>query len=86
MNLAEKSELGASIKVYPNPVKDLLNIESQESLQNAQYGIYDLLGKTLMLGDLPRSRSLNIRELPKGVFIFKLDDIEHTYHQKFIKM
>jgi len=86
LDLAEESEMESSITIFPNPAKDMLTIKSGKSLKNVQYGIYDLLGKTIKKGYLPISGKLNIYELPKGIFILKVEDSMHSYHQKFIKM
>ena len=86
LDLAEESGIGSSITIFPNPAKDMLTIKSVKSLKNVQYGIYDLLGKTIKKGYLPLSGKLNIYEIPKGIFILKVEDLKHSYHQKFIKM
>lgn len=86
LDLAEESEMESSITIFPNPAKDMLTIKSGESLKNVQYGIYDLLGKTIKKGYLPLSGKLDINEIPKGIFILKVEKLKRTYHQKFIKM
>ncbi|HIA36567.1 MAG TPA: T9SS type A sorting domain-containing protein, partial [Flavobacteriales bacterium] len=86
LDLAEESGIGSSITIFPNPAKDMLTIKSVKSLKNVQYGIYDLLGKTIKKGYLPLSGKLDIYEIPKGIFILKVEDLKHSYHQKFIKM
>ena len=75
-----------SISVFPNPAQDMLYIQFSKQVNSAEYMLHDLLGKELAKGELPISGKVNISEIPKGIYILKVDDENNTYHQKFIKM
>lgn len=61
----------SDIKVYPNPVKDVLQIESKIPVAN--FVLFDLGGKKLLSGD---SSQLNVSSLPAGNYVLfvKLTD------------
>jgi aminopeptidase N len=65
------------ITLYPNPVKDILNIQSSVfKVQNAK--IYDISGKLVKTFN---GNSVNISALQKGIYILKVDN--QTF--KFVK-
>lgn len=61
----------SSFNVYPNPVKDVLNIESKESVDNIT--IYDILGK-VVLQENPGtiSPAINMSSLAPGSYLVKV--------------
>ena len=67
--------------VYPNPVKDVLNITLNDA-QNVE--IYDLLGKLMLSKSNPDSR-INVSSLPQGVYFVKIITDNDCYSEKFIK-
>ncbi|KZS38024.1 hypothetical protein AWE51_18435 [Aquimarina aggregata] len=71
-----------SIKIYPVPTKNVLNI----TLPNKgvyEYAIVDLLGKTATSGTF--SNSINTQKLAAGTYILKVIAKEGTYTKQFIK-
>lgn len=71
------------IKLYPNPVKNQLSIDSNET-QN--YAIYSILGSKVKEGSLTVGSTINCSELTAGVYIIRLIDalgIERSL--KFVK-
>ena len=69
------------LHVYPNPVKDMLNI-SLTDVQNVE--IYDLLGKMMFSEAHPDSR-IDVSSLPQGVYFVKIITDNDYYTEKFIK-
>ncbi len=63
---SETSANQAQIKVYPNPVSDVLHIENK-NLKSA--ALYSMDGKKLME---TQSSELNVSSLPKGVYMVRL--------------
>ncbi len=66
--LSVENSISQGIRIYPNPVKDILNIEGLQSKQ--PYEIINIEGKLLKKG-IAQS-SINIFGLPKGVYLLKL--------------
>ena len=60
-----------SFSLYPNPVSDIITVNTNSSLKNSSYIITDQLGRTLFAGTLtPGSTQLDISQLIPGVYIF----------------
>ncbi len=60
------------LNIYPNPTRDILNIELDDlfAIETATIKITDLLGQKVL--DLEGSRQINIKELPKGIYFLQL--------------
>jgi len=68
-------------QVYPNPVKDVLKINSDESIK--LFNITDTTGRVMMQKDLNgKSREINVQNLNPGVYYLK---INNGKAQKIIK-
>ncbi|WP_370898361.1 reprolysin-like metallopeptidase [Chryseobacterium gossypii] len=65
------------IRLYPNPVKDILNISNTAS---EEYKIFDMGGKLIRSGKLERG-SVNVSSLIKGAYMIQIGEIT----KRFIK-
>lgn len=65
------------IKLYPNPVKDILTLSNTK---NEEYKIYDMSGKLAMEGTL-QSGTLNVSRLAKGTYVIQVG----KFAKRFIK-
>ncbi len=71
--------------VYPNPVKNILNISSNESLSMLDVEVYDLTGKLFLATSLVNN-SINVETLSAGSYILILkDDNGKKFVHKFLK-
>ena len=62
-----------SIKIYPNPVTDILTIETTETLDNQTITILDMLGKTILSQQLSFGKNnINMGDIPSGTYILKV--------------
>ena len=76
-----------TIKIFPNPVKNILNIESKNNISSVQ--IFDLFGKEIfnkILEKETQNIQLAITDLhiPKGIFLVKLQSQAGIETQKII--
>lgn len=75
------------IKVYPNPAKELLNIEFANT-DNTEYtfNLYDITGKSLLIINNIRTDKivLNTFDLNDGIYFFKLSGNEKNEFGKII--
>lgn len=55
------------IKVYPNPVSEILNIASDQKLQIAE--LFDFTGKRLIKTS---SEKINVKQIPSGIYVLKV--------------
>ncbi|MGC4040843.1 MAG: T9SS type A sorting domain-containing protein [Flavobacterium sp.] len=90
INIAVEAALGlptaaaSSIKIYPNPVKDILIIRAP--IASAKIEISNLLGqKILMLSNLTSEASINVSFLEKGSYIVNIITGNSTKEFKLIK-
>lgn len=71
-----------SIRIYPNPTSDILNIELLNNQTIQSLVIYDLLGNKIVAKNYLQSPSqINISNLASGIFLLELTD---TNNQKLI--
>ncbi|MFZ4798534.1 MAG: T9SS type A sorting domain-containing protein [Bacteroidia bacterium] len=74
-------------KIYPNPAKNLLNIESKNNITNIQ--IFDLMGKEI-LNKIPEKQTQNLQldltqiEIPKGIYFIKVQSLEGLVTKKIV--
>ncbi|HCA09497.1 reprolysin-like metallopeptidase [Chryseobacterium sp.] len=73
----ETKEALTEFKVYPNPVKDVLNISNTTS---EEYKIFDMSGKVISSGKLERG-SVNVSQLIKGAYVIQIGEAT----KRFIK-
>lgn len=84
-NVLATSEINnnkSTFSIYPNPVKDILSIQSKEKIVKAE--IYDAAGRVLKAVSVT-DNSINVSELSKGNYLIKLSTKDKTVTQKFIK-
>ncbi|MDR0505553.1 MAG: leucine-rich repeat protein [Dysgonamonadaceae bacterium] len=68
-----------AIQIYPNPVKDVLFINSDTPVENVE--IYDMSGKQIVNSKLSDGKSLNVSHLTAGIYLVKAGN----YTAKFVK-
>lgn len=72
-----------SIKIYPNPASEFINIITDFSLKNNYYQIISASGEILESNILNENYKINISNLPKGVYFLNIVDQNKTI--KFMK-
>ena len=69
-------------RVYPNPVDDVITVETQSLAPLQQYDITNLMGQTLMTGRLDdEKQQINLSEIPAGMYFLRVNGIT----VKFVK-
>jgi endoglucanase len=66
-------ELDFALNVYPNPVEDLMYVETDYK-RPLQYTLVNLQGQTLKQGEFVRSIRLNTEFLPVGMYLLRLGE------------
>ncbi|MCB0744194.1 MAG: right-handed parallel beta-helix repeat-containing protein [Ignavibacteriae bacterium] len=74
--------LDDSIKIYPNPLTEILNINSKSEIISIK--LIDVNGKSVHLNYLNKN-NLDISTLSSGIYILKIRTLEQTYLKKVIK-
>ncbi len=78
-----------SLKVYPNPATDKINIELPHNIDKTQsIEITDIQGKRFYAKQQIHSNSLDISRLPKGIYLIKITDnsSKRIFMSKFVKI
>ncbi|WP_413533444.1 T9SS type A sorting domain-containing protein [Empedobacter brevis] len=74
----------SSIKIYPNPVSDFININNTSSEKIESITIGDLTGRTVKYVD-SKSSIIDIQSLPNGVYLLKIKTNKGMKIEKIIK-
>jgi uncharacterized delta-60 repeat protein len=76
-------DLNKQISLYPNPVKNQLNIDFQNNQINIDtYKIFDINGRIILNGNLSNGlNQINVENISKGMYILNAGSI----NKKFIK-
>ena len=73
-----------TVKVYPNPTKDILNIASQLTIK--KLSIYTVLGKEVKRIEMnKKSQSIDVSELNSGIYFVRYSIGNSMFYHKFIK-
>ena len=73
------------IKVYPNPTNDRLNLELLKDNTNIQVELYDNIGNKINSINTNNNYSSSLNDLPKGLYILKINNGEYIQIEKLIK-
>lgn len=72
-----------TIQTFPNPVLDVLNIE-MDNLENGYYEIVNIYGQKVQSDEFVNT-SINVTNIPTGIYILNIYSAKKTYTSKFIK-
>jgi len=78
-------EFNESIRIYPNPVQNMLYIDAQSYIIEA-IEFYTILGKRQELSILPNSNSIDVSFLESGIYFVEIKTKETKQVLKFIKL
>ncbi len=73
-----------SLKLYPNPVLSILNIQTPNDMPITSFRILDLLGK-IIIEQKTNSNTINTETLSKGLYILEVFSGKDKFISKFIK-
>lgn len=71
----------SSLKIVPNPARNIIQVQGEEALINSDFIIYDISGSKIAQGEY--KGAIDIKQLNSGVYILKLIDEEITEFIKF---
>ena len=82
--LSNDENVVSDFKLYPNPVANVLNIDSTNDLSEGKITIFDIQGKVVLYQDLDLDK-LDVSNLEGGMYILRLENQGKTWVQKFVK-
>jgi hypothetical protein len=77
--------LESEIVVYPNPTSDFIKIQTYDSVSYS-YSIYSITGKLYQSGTLTNNTQLDVKDLPKGIFLLKIYNYQKSKSFKIVKL
>lgn len=81
VNSLTNVKVNSEINIYPNPVKDVLNITAEG---NYSYQIYSESGQMVMSGEA-NEKMLNLQKLTTGLYLIKISQNGKTTSHKLVK-
>ncbi len=85
VNAARKLNITNDIKIFPNPVNDVLNIEFGNNPHKISVTIYDISMKEVFNETLHNQYQINTNNLENGTYILKIDYEDKTKIYKLVK-
>ena len=81
----QKEIFGKEINVYPNPIKDELNIKLEKG--NYTISIFNINGKEVFKKAIDDFETFSLSFLNKGIYLLKVKDLvtHKTFSKKFVK-
>ncbi len=67
--------------VYPNPAKDIINVQLEENAIAQKLELFDMMGRSVLF--VENANKINVSSLPKGVYLLNVKYKDH-YMQKQI--
>lgn len=78
----ENAQVLNAVKLYPNPVEDILNIELGDNISVASVHIMDLNGRTVLVS---QGNTIRTSQLQSGFYVVRIDTEVGSVTKKFIK-
>ncbi len=79
----EQNSFAENIKLFPNPASDFIAIEAN-SIELKNYSIVNVLGTTIKTGVLPSDKTIQINNLPKGLYFVRFETTKGMITKRFV--
>ncbi len=79
--LSVESVVFQNLKIYPNPVSDVINITATQTIEKVE--IYDLLGKLVL--ETSTTNQIKVSQLTNGIYLFKIFSDGKNTTKKIVK-
>ena len=73
-----------NLKIYPNPVTDMLNIEVPDGMEIKEIIIYNTLGQTVLVST--QTKTMDVSNLKSGTYFMSIRSDEMNVRKTFIKL
>ena len=80
-NLGVADHSSTELSIYPNPTSDIINVKSSQEINSLE--ILDFTGKSVLIKK--KSNTIDVQQLPKGIYLLKVTTDQKSTVQKFIK-
>lgn len=85
VGINENQSIANQIRVYPNPATNYLFVDSSVSIEEFEYVIFDITGKSITKGIV--GQKINILDLESGLYFIQITSKENdtVKFAKFVK-
>ena len=83
--LTIEDETLVDVSLYPNPVKDILTVETTVALVNKVATVFDINGKRVLCQKLT-TNTIKVAQLESGIYFLRLESEGKSIKRKFIKL
>ena len=76
-----------TVTVYPNPAKDICNVQMESSKESAELKLIDLQGRIVFSESIAAGithTSIHLTDFAKGIYLLKISGIDFNTNQKLI--
>ena len=73
LSSSDFSQNSLEVKLYPNPVRDILNIEIENDIQSVE--IYNIQGQKVISSN---QKQINISDLASGMYMVRIQDVDNN--------
>ncbi len=74
-----------NFSIYPNPAKEILNINSKNLFPINSISIYNTIGQLIQIVTNPKNKSIDVSQLKSGIYILNIYSDNRVESIKFIK-
>ncbi len=71
IEIFEENKLNQSVKIYPNPSSDYINISVSNSVKN-KFQLLDFAGRIIKEGYFDNNAKIDVKDLPIGIYFTKI--------------
>ncbi len=76
----------SGIKIHPNPVRDIVNIQLSRNQTISELSLLDQFGRKIIQVFNPSVRQIDLTGIPAGFYFLRIDLGNKTFSQKLIKL
>ncbi|MCF6129014.1 T9SS type A sorting domain-containing protein [Flavobacterium sp. AS60] len=78
-------EFSDYVSLYPNPARDILNIQTKNDIQISSVNIYNTLGQLVLVLPEVKDAGIDVSDLVTGTYFIKINSDKGSASTKFIK-
>ena len=71
--VADFNQSNLEVSLYPNPVRDILNIEIENDIQSIE--IYNIQGQKVISSN---QKQINVSDLAAGMYMVRIQDVDNN--------
>lgn len=80
----DQEALNAAVTLFPNPAKNVINIQNSSGAVVEKISIFNMLGKLVLVEDHPLS-AIDLKSLAFGIHLVKIETSLGTLHKTILK-